>query len=93
MWLYITWVMYNIKKIIITAFGSGNIIPTNIYNNVLDTQYKYFDILGVTTSLLKKFIHNWRAFMSEMLYLHQTFTDYVSDSWTHFIVPTYQLWL
>ena len=24
------------------------------------------------------FIHNWRAFMSQVLNLHQTFTDYVS---------------
>ena len=29
-------------------------------------------------------IHYWRPFMSEVLYLHQTFTDYVSNQYTHY---------
>ena len=38
------------------------------------------------------FIHNnWRPFMSEVFYLHKTFTDYVSDQLTHFGMSTNQI--
>ena len=33
------------------------------------------------------FIHNWRPFMPEVLYLHQTFTDYVSVWYSQFGMP------
>ena len=34
--------------------------------------------------LLGIFIHNWRAFMSEVFYLQQTFTDCMSNYCTYF---------
>ena len=37
------------------------------------------------------FIHYWRPFMSEVLYLHQTFTDCMSRQYTHFDMLTYQM--
>ena len=51
--------------------------------------FKYIDIPDVTisygifldfTAFLGIFIHNWRAFVFEVLYHHQTFTDYEPDS-------------
>ena len=62
-----------------------------IYQTFIDcvsVQYTYFDMSDMTKSngtlfdiiaFLDIFIHNWRAFMFEVLYIHQTFTDYVSD--------------
>ena len=37
------------------------------------------------------FMHNWRSFMSEVLYLRQTFTDYVSNQYPHFDMLTCQI--
>ena len=36
------------------------------------------------------FIHYWQPFMSEVLYLHQTFTDCMSNQYTHFDMLTCQ---
>ena len=38
-------------------------------------------------------IHYWWPFMSELLYLHQTFTDCVSYQFTHSRMSTCQMWL
>ena len=35
--------------------------------------------------------YNWRPFISEILYLHQTFTDCISNQYTHFDMLTYQM--
>ena len=35
----------------------------------------------------------WRPFMSELLYLPQTFTDYASNQYTHIYMSTYQMGL
>ena len=39
------------------------------------------------------FIYNWRALVTEVLYLHQTFAGYVPDECTHFGISTCQMWL
>ena len=39
-----------------------------------------FDFMSFSLGI---FIHNCNLFMSEILYLHQTFTDYVFDKYTH----------
>ena len=39
------------------------------------------------------FVHNWRIFMSEVLYLQQTFIECVSNQYIHFNVSTCQIWL
>ena len=39
------------------------------------------------------FIHYWRLFLSELFYLRQTFTDYMSNQYTHFDKSTCQMWL
>ena len=39
------------------------------------TQLDFIAFLGI-------FVHKWRAFMFEVLYLHQTFTDYRSDQYS-----------
>ena len=44
-------------------------------------------------AFLSVFIHNWWPFMSELYYLHQTFTDSVSDQYTQFGILTCQMWL
>ena len=42
---------------------------------------------------LRIFVHNWRPFMSEVLYLHQTFSNYVSDWYLQFNMLIFNLWL
>ena len=37
------------------------------------------------------FMHYWRQFMSELLYLHQTFTDCLSNQYTNFNILTWQM--
>ena len=46
-----------------------------------------FDLLRV----LGIFIHYLRQFMSAVLYHHQTFTDCVSNQYSHFDMLTYQM--
>ena len=46
--------------------------------DMLDVAVSYGTPIGFIT-FLSIFIHNSRAFVSEVLYLHQTSTDCVSD--------------
>ena len=39
------------------------------------------------TAFFRVFVHNWRPFASELFYLHQTFTDCVSNQYIHFNMP------
>ena len=39
------------------------------------------------------FTHNLLLFISKWVYLHQTFTKYVSHEYTHFGISTSQIWL
>ena len=39
------------------------------------------------------FIHEWQAFVSELLYLHKTFTSCMSYQYAHFGLSTCQMWL
>ena len=45
-------------------------------------------MLDVTASygmyLFANFAHNWRIFMSQVLYIHQTFTDFLSNQYIYF---------
>ena len=70
-------------------------LVTQIFTECVSNQYTHFDIskyqmrqqVMVSTLILLRFlcyyIHYWWPFMSELLYLQQTFTDCVSNEYTH----------
>ena len=55
------------------------LILTFWYIYMLDVTASYGTSLEFIAFFLGIFIHNWRSFMSDLLYLHQTFTSCVSD--------------
>ena len=74
-----------------TVFVFGNTYLHQTCTECVSDQHAHFDVLIcqiwlqvmerhlILLYFLAIFIHNWRAFMSEVLYLHQSFTDCVSD--------------
>ena len=69
-----------------TQLINSNILICQMCLQIMEGHMILLRFLGIL-------IHNWREFMSEVLYLHQTFTDYVSDYCTDFVVSTCQMWL
>ena len=71
------------------AFVFSNIYLHQTFIDCVSYQYRYFDtFIGQMWQQVKEnsllaflgiFIHYWRAFVSEVLYHHQTFTDCVSN--------------
>ena len=94
----------NVSKMnVIFVFGNTHFDQT--FTEYVSNQYTHFGILKcqvwlqvmegslILLCFLGIFKHYWRSFMSELLYLHQTFTDYVSNQYTHFGLLTCQMWL
>ena len=63
------------------------------YIDMLDITAIYERPFGFIVFFLGIYIHNWRPFMSELLYLGQTLTDCVSHSFEDFGVLSCQMWL
>ena len=88
-----------------TAFVLGDTNLRQTFTECVSNQYAHFDLWICQMWLqvmerhwfncvfLSIFIHNWRALMSEVLHLHQIFTDCLSDWYTHFGMATWQMWL
>ena len=65
--------------------------PKSIYPNM--TKFSFPTLfLSVTILGLKNISQKWTAFVFDNSYLHQTFTEYVSNQYTHFDILTSQMW-
>ena len=60
------------------------------YNKMSGVTEIYGTLLDFIT-FLDIFIHYWRPFLSEVLYIHQTFTDFISNQNTDFDMLTCQM--
>ena len=54
---------------------------------------KLWNALWLYCFFLGIFINYWRLFISKLLYLHQTFTDCVSNQYTYVNILSCQMWM